>query len=378
MKPSRVFCALVIFGFGLFAVGQKFADPPVPPTAVQIQAWLRSGDPQSVAWGAHYVLVTKNQALVSELLSLADTWQPFSPPKPDVAKRSSLTDNDVDRRDAMSAVLDALIQMDVSVPVETLRNLAPDFPNHVAVLLSRLPLEESETLSFDLYRSGVREGYGLQYVSAALLAQNPPAGFAAHLFSNIHNRATIFVIAPGAGEIGGGTAGDCFQSTASSPRPRWPVFGTYTLSKENSRGSFLVVSGIDPIFALRSETTHYVGQACGSRVYLGAEERRRLLAQMLKISPEAIDWQTELRRSIQFSSEQQFASDLRRFIAAQEEKYRVTAATLVAKGLLTTAEQDDSLPWLDIHLSDARGPGYAAIPPPSPWPARVSIDNPWH
>lgn len=105
---------------------------------------------------------------------------------------------------------------------------------------------------------------------------------------------------------------------------------------------------------------------------------QRLLAQMLNVGPEAIVWETELRKTIEFTSDQQFASDLQGFIASQQEKYRGTAAALMAKGLITSAEQEYSLPGLDIHLSDMRGPGYSALPRPSHLPARVWIDNPWH
>jgi hypothetical protein len=104
----------------------------------------------------------------------------------------------------------------------------------------------------------------------------------------------------------------------------------------------------------------------------------RLLAQMLNVSPDAMPWQTLLDESVEFKSDQQFTSDLLTFIAGQQEKYRATAAALVVKGLMTSAEQDDSLPHLDIQLSDMRGQGYSPISPPSPLPAHVSIDNPWH
>lgn len=378
MKLRRVVCFLLTLGCAI-AFGQKFVPPTAPPTDIQNQAWLRSGDPQSVAWGAHYVLAAKNQALVSDLLSLAYSWQPLPPPKSDVAKRNSLTNDDVDRRDAMSAVLDALIQMQVSVPVETLRNLAPDFPNYVAVLLSRLPLEESASLAFDLYRYSSPNASSLQHVSAALLAQDPPPGFAADLFSRIHVRATVFMTKPGAGEFGTGGGGhDCGVFAPPAARQGWPSFGIYGFSKEQIAGSFLVAPGTDPIYAKRSETTHYSGDSCAKMVDLGPEQRRRLLAQMLNISPDAIHWQTLLDESIEFKSDQQFASDLQTFIAAQQEKYRATAAALVAKGLMTSAEQEDSSPWLDIELNDMRGDGYAAISPPSPLPTHVSIDNPWH
>ncbi|HTZ98320.1 MAG TPA: hypothetical protein VMB18_18085 [Terriglobales bacterium] len=377
MKPCRLFCFLVIFGCAL-SQAQKFVPPTAPPTDPQIQTWLRSEDPQSVAWGAHYVLATKNQALTSDLLSLAYSWQPLPKSESNEAKRKSLTNDEFDRRDAMSAVLDVLIQMRVSVPRETLQKLAPDFPNYVAVLLSRLPVEESTPLALDLYRSAAGEGYGLQYVGAAMLAQNPPPGFAANLFSSIHNRASVFVVVPGTGEIGGGTAGDCFQSDSSAPRAQWPAFGSYRLSKESSDESLLVVPGSDPIYAIRSETTRYIGQSCAGRVYLGAEERRRLLAQMLNVDPEAIAWQTKLQLTIEFKSDQQFASDLQTFITAQQEKYRATAAALEVKGLMTSAEEDHSLPQLDIQLRDMRGHDYAAISPPSPLPPQVAIANPWH
>lgn len=383
MKLCRLVYFLLTFGCAI-AFGQKFVPPTTPPTDIQIQTWLRSGDPQSVAWGAHYVLVTKNQALVSDLLSLVYSWQPLprfrsEVEKSDVAKRNALTDNDVDRRDAMSAVLDTLIQMQVSVPVETLRNLASDFPNYVAVLLSRLPLEESAPLAFDLYRSSFADVYSLQYVSAALLAQDPPSGFAADLFSGIHIRATLFVTKPGAGEFGTGGGGhDCVTFVPPAARQGWPSFGIYEFSKAQGAGSFLVVPGIDSVYAMRTETTHYAGDSCANMVSLGPEERRRLLAQMLNISPDAIPWQIQIDETIEFKSEQQFASDLQNFITAQQGKYRATAAALVVKGLMTTAEQEDSLPQIDIQLNDMRGDGYALLSPPSPLPSHVSINNPWH
>lgn len=385
MNVLRCFlCAVVVIGTASFSFSQKSAAASRTPPQAKIQALLRSGDPQSAAWGAHYVLQTRNQSLVSDLLSLAENWQPLprqdsDGANPDEEKRKGLPADDVDRRDAMSAVLDALIQMHVSVPVETLRNLAPDFPNYVAVLLSRLPLEESSPLAFDLYRFSPPSASSLQYVSAALLAQEPPPGFADDLFSRIHVRATIFVTKPGAGEFGTGGGGhDCFQLAPAAARQGWPSLGTYEFSKTQRVGSFLVAPGVDPIYAIRSETTHYAGDSCLHMVSLGPEERRRLLAQILNISPEAIHWQTQLDESIEFKSDEQLASDLQSFITIQQEKYRATAAALVAKGLITSAEQEVSLPHLDIRLNDVRGNDYAAITPPSPLPAHVSINNPWH
>lgn len=201
-------------------------------------------------------------------------------------------------------------------------------------------------------------------MSAALLAQAPPPGFAADLFSGIHIRATIFVTAPGTGGFGIGRAGDCASFTDESPRKGWSNFGVYTFSKHKSGGSFLVVSGVDPIYATRSESTHHRGDSCGNMVYLGEEERRRLLAEVLNIRPQSIGWNTEVHMAIEFKSEEQFYNDLQKLIAAQQEKYRVTATALFASNLITAAEQPESVPQLDLYLEDQRGPDYSPITAP--------------
>lgn len=67
-------------------------------------------------------------------------------------------------------VVDALIQLNAPVPSATLRNLAPDFETAAAILLARMPMEESGPLSLELYRSPVKPDFTLQYVSAPTLS----------------------------------------------------------------------------------------------------------------------------------------------------------------------------------------------------------------
>lgn len=105
-----------------------------------------------MAWGAHCALATKNIALVPALLSVAGNWQSSAQPIPGDEDPDTVIVDQRDRRDPTAAVLDALIGMRVIVPGDALRHLAADFPNYVAILLSRLPAEESQSLSFDLYR----------------------------------------------------------------------------------------------------------------------------------------------------------------------------------------------------------------------------------
>ena len=139
-------------------------------------------------------------------------------------------------------------------------------------------------------------------------------------------------------------------------------------------GAFLVVSGANPVYAVRSETTHYHRNFCAdfSFAVLGPEQRRSLIAQMLNIAPDAIDWKNETQANIEFKSDQQFHRDLLLFIATQQKEYRMTAGALVAKNLMTVSEQEDSLPYIDLSFEDQRGAGYSPIAQPPSLPFHVT------
>jgi hypothetical protein len=367
-----------LLGIGCLAVtlaahspAQVPSTPAGVPSENALDSWLLSGDPRLVAWGAHDALMARDPNLIPDLLSLASHWQPLSRQTPDPSTSpAGLSPEQTDERDAMAAVLDALIQMNVSVPADTLRTLAPDFGNDVAVLLSRMPAEQAGPLSYDLYRSPAEHGHGLQYVSAALLALHPVPGFAADLLANIKVRATIFAILPGSEQFGGGESGSCAGSS-ELPREDWPVTGQYALSKENGDAAVLLVAGTDPIYATREESTHYLDDRCGSGVYLSPGERLRLIAEMLGISPEAIPWQTELMTNIEFQSLGQFDNALLAFVEEQQEKYRATLAALTARNLVTPSESQESLPQLELKLNDMRGEGATPIPNPPNLPSHV-------
>src|ERR1700733_2277629 len=248
------------------------------PPEKTIESWLLSGNPRLVAWGAHDTLVAHDQSLAFDLLSLASRWQPLAPQAIYDSNHRDLSQEQMDERDAMAAVLDALIQMKVPVPADTLLDLAPDFGNDVAVLLSRMPPEEAESVSSDFYRSPAEHGYGLQYVSAALLALHPVPGFAADLLTNISVQATVFVVGAGGGGIGTAHCGGACGISSDLSHEGWPLIGRYALSKEKTDGAFLLVAGVDPIYATRKESAHYLGDGCAMGVYLGSGERLRLIA----------------------------------------------------------------------------------------------------
>ncbi len=383
MPMTRFRCLLCIGSLSLAATlatdGQAQTPATVAkfPTEKTMESWLLSGDPRLVAWGAHDALLARDQYLIPDLLSLASRWQTLSRLTPDASNHAPLSPEQMDERDAMAVVLDALIQMKVPVPADTLRILAPDFGNEVAVFLSRMPTEEAGPLSFDLYLLPAEHSYGLQYVGAALSALRPVPGFAAHLFANVTVHANVFVVAPESRELfGEGHGGSCGVSSDENPRRDWPVIRQYIFSKQKSDGAFLLLGGIDPIYARRRQSTHYLEYICEIPVvHLGPEERRRLIAEMLSVSPKAIPWQTDIATTIKFQSLPHFEVALLGFIEEQQRMYRATEAELMAHDLLTSAEAEQSLPQLELKLNDMRGADADPILDPSSLPSHVKSSS---
>jgi len=254
----------------------------------------------------------------------------------------------------MTVVLDALIQLKAPVPGTAVRKLAADFEPAAAIILARMPVEESAPLSLDLYRSPVKENSTLQYVSAALLALHPRSGFAGKLLGDIKVQAKVFAIVPGGPEIGYGVGGSCMQPSQPE-RDDWPEIGQYRLSIEPSEGTSILVGGAEPIYVTQVESTHYLGNSCGmAGLYLGREQRRAFIAEMLGIPSEEIPWETDVETNIEFTSLGQFTGTLLAFLEEQQQMYRATAKELEARGLLDPSEVPQSLPRMEVDLTDAR------------------------
>src|SRR5580658_8152666 len=114
---------------GLAACSLAQAPSPAAklPPEKTVRSWLLSEEPRLVAWGAHYALVERNRRLIPDLLNLASRWQPLSQrASQGSSQRTSQqtsggldgsfniegqSSEETDERDAMAAVVDALIQM---------------------------------------------------------------------------------------------------------------------------------------------------------------------------------------------------------------------------------------------------------------------------
>lgn len=369
------YCGLMLAcmaGRSVFA--QQAAVAEKVPAESEIEGLIQSAEPREMAWGAHYAYLRESPKLDEELLAAAERWQPLVNSSGEETGRTAITPEQMDKRDGMAAVLDALIRLHVTVQAEILRGLAADFPNEVAVLLSRLSEDEFRDVAMEYFRKPPKDAYGLQYVSAALLAKSPPERFAGELLASVTVKADVFIQRPGEPSIGiGRSSGCCGGGIGSNERKDWPAFGSYHLTKAKSPRTFLLLSAPDPIYGVRSESTHYAHFVCGD-LSLTDEDRRRMLAYMLKVHIEDMGWEGSFSRTIFYRSPQQVNFELQSLIDEEQEKYRVTARQLVQEGLMTESEVEGSLPMLILNRHDLVKEESAEAEPLS-LSARVSLQT---
>lgn len=127
-----------------YCQGQTLSDTERSNENSSPGGWVGKEDAKAVAWRAHDAMATHDRSAIPELVSLAARWQPLSPqPVSADCGARDFTMMQKEERDAITVVLDALIQLNAAVPASTLRNLAPDFENAVAGILARMPAEQS-------------------------------------------------------------------------------------------------------------------------------------------------------------------------------------------------------------------------------------------
>jgi hypothetical protein len=227
-------------GLGLLSCGFAQAQAQTPaayagtPTPERITAWLKSGSAQDRAWGAHFIVVTRDASFLPTLEALAEQWEVLPPHSSQLTSPykldPKLEPEQVDRQDAMTAVLDAVILLGGQVSAQGLQKLQVDFPAQSAVLLARLSPRDAEPTLLVMYHNTDPQHWKQRRVAAELLALNPPAGFAASIMKDSEIKISVKVVIPDQREGGMGHSSSCGGGFLRPPDdPNWPVVGQYAL-----------------------------------------------------------------------------------------------------------------------------------------------------
>jgi len=361
---------------------QNPIDFSTPPDSNVIASWLHSGDPRLVAWGASFTLRSQDTARIPDLVVLARDWRP-------AAVENSYTSND--RARAMSVVLDTLIQMQATVPAESIEGLVHNFPEPALILLSRLPWQEGQPVLFKFYWGKEPGDYGdlLPHIAAALLALHPPPGFAVNLLSQVMLHATLIVTPIRAADNGTSSASarECGLFPPVPITPNWPPIYNYDLTDSApapgaQSDGFIVVPGSPAIRAVRSADRY--SHSCF--LEYTDESRIRLLAQMAgqPIAPtvmvqmnhdncrcttlvpappnDPLLQMLSTNHAVEYKDAPQFLHDVQEYITDLQAKFRVLTTNLQQKGALTPEESAGATPHINIEVVDRRGVTPSALP----------------
>ena len=128
---------------------------------------------------------------------------------------------DVDERDAMLAVLDALIEFGAEVPAGDSQRIYPEFPVQSLILLSRAPNDAQASTSpalLDIFKCE-RRRQAAWLAAGNVLLQRRPEGFAAAVIEGMTVHALVTVTQPGAGGLAAARHRVVVSVSRPNPRP---------------------------------------------------------------------------------------------------------------------------------------------------------------
>jgi len=351
-----VYVILLVFSTGLVAAQGPAITPDMPVDTATLHRWLRSGDPRLIAWSADFAHRKHDAAILAEMPDWLEHWT-MPPLVDDEAQQASRT--------AVLAVLDALIQENVNVPIPAIDAVTAYYPAQAAILISRHPLQESRG-KLETWAAGQNSTSSdpiLARVATMMIAKDPDTstgydwdngfdqrGFVAtvvaqsedDVFVNINKTGTPLT------ELAGNACGDWIPR---APLAGWPKVYSYMLEENDStpRGSVLVDLAGDQITSWRFDERSGSG-SCHFVQRLNRYNRHQLLAYWLGIPDEQMPWTPWSTYAIKWTGKAAYERKLAKIVEAERRKLQSTVDALRQKGLLTDGGTDNVIPKLVLTI----------------------------
>jgi hypothetical protein len=326
-------------------------DTPVDYSV--LHSWLHSDDPRLIAWAADFAGTTHDTKIIAEMPALLEHGM-----VPSLYGDKTQTE----KRMAVFAILDTLIQENAKVPISTIKVITESFPIQATILISRLPLSESaQTLStWTLGATGTWNGRTLARVASMMIAKDPKSvsgiwvgnfgGFVASVVAASEQELHIIVSSTSMGS-GSGIGNACGDFMGGPPTPGWPQIYTYDLVENDSQVNTPVVVELDGdrIVSRRFELNHPWG-SCNAVQPLDARTRHRLIAYWLGTPEKQMSWQPVQTFSIVWSNKAAYQRQVGEIIESQRDKLHATVKELQARGLLTEDEASIVSPKIIVTI----------------------------
>ncbi len=348
----------LLASLGFFAMSATlFAQEPeiTPQTPVNseiLHQWLQSGDPRRIAWAADFAQKTHDARTLSEMPALLEHWT--------IPQGDDLSEAEQDQRLAAMAVLDALIQQKLDTPIPVIRAIARSFPDQAAILISRVPLNESGATLGQWMNgaTGAWDGRALARVATMMWAQVGNAGsiaapytaFVGSVVSAAEDELRVSIrSADNAGSTGGSAA--CGDWLGGAARAGWPAVFKYALVENDPdpRAELVVELEGDRIQYQRTDTRQG-GGTCHAIEWLDSTTRHRIIAYWLGIKPVKMKWQPTVEKTIVWTDKTAYERQLGALTEAEHAKLHATAVALNARGLLQADQVNNVSPRLVVKI----------------------------
>lgn len=334
---------------------EPLITPDTPVDSASLHQWLASGDPRLVAWAADFAQRRHDAKILAEL----PEWLVHSSLPLAYGRESG----PAAQGDAIGAVLDALIQENVSVPVRAVEVVAPFFPAQAAILIGRLLLTESRsTLQDWTYgATGTWGGRTLARIATMMLAKDPgpsqgmwdgqPMGFAASVVAASEEELRITVRRSEYRGLGTGIGPWCGTYLPSKAPPGWPPIYTYVLVENDSDSSLPILVDLDgDRIAFWRFEEHRGWGSCNGVEWLDSATRHRLIAYWLGVKDKEVTWQPVEPFTIVWAGKAAYERQLGKLIEAERAKLRETVRSLRERGLMTEGEAAAYAPRLVVTV----------------------------
>ncbi|QEE31001.1 hypothetical protein FTW19_25150 [Terriglobus albidus] len=328
-----VFCLVPVAAAQQPAAAPVMQPGPTPvvttetvTTPQMLQQWLVSRDPRLVAWAAYFAQKTQDPQTMAAIETLVQDW-----PVSSGQGRPYTVYFYEPSRLAMLAMLDALIQGKISIPVGAIAGLEDLFPVQAAFLARQLPREASQEL-LRRWFSSVNENL-LTKIAAMMLADRPDPQLVGPIVAKSEEHLTIYVVSSKTSiPLSGG--GACGDSMGVHDPLGWPPVYNYELSEhdDNAEGELVRVDN-DVIGYKRYVATHGHG-SCYAVWPLNAVTRHHLIAHFLGVSAKDMPWHPEESSTIVWQGRAMYSRQLGRVVEAEQRKLRRTVFQLRQRGLL--------------------------------------------
>ena len=321
--------------------------------------WLRSEDPRRVAWGAYLVRVDRLTDLIPQLIQKVAAYRPSS--------QVPLSGPERGPHDALLVVLDALIELRATVPVEDARKLYPEFYAQAVILLVRSP-EPSERALFEIFDQAKANWTWLAVGN--VLRQKYAAGFAARLLSKLTQHISVGVHDAGeGGGIGPRSGSECGLFDFGRQKQGWPPVGMYQLTQLGWRIPWLpnmfLVNGEVPVYYWRAEPGSYDNWA-DRRGTCDDGDRDQYRAQYLRSLTESYLPKVELKSHTEFfltwEGEERYRQQIGIIVEEARASFRRSVSVLQQSGRLTAVEAAVQQPRIEMVLRDYRKNQSTAVP----------------